>query len=125
MSLRLPFAAFLLPLILVSCAGPEFQPYSGPAVQAGTGGYSRIVSGMPVWDGTPPRKFQILGMIQEEGGSRATSNTVLKDIVAVAKLHGADAILLIRSGRGLTGVDLDTGGFIAHPFVKTVAIKYL
>jgi hypothetical protein len=110
---------------LGGCASPEFQPYVGPAVRKGAGGTIQMVRGMEVWDGTPPRAYQILGAIEEQGGSRATKKTVLEDIVPVARAHGADALIFVEANRSFAGVDLQWGSMISKPSVKVVAIKYL
>jgi hypothetical protein len=113
-------------VLLCGCASPEFQPYVGPAIGKGTGGTVKIVRGMEVWDnGTPPRRYQIIGTIEEQGGPRATKNTVLDDLVPVARTHGADALIFVESSRNLTGVDLQWGSFVSKPVVKVIAIKYL
>ena len=111
---------------LSGCASPEFQPYAGAAVRKGTVPTIKMVRGMEVWDNdTPPRAYQIIGTIEEQGGSRATKNTVLEDIVPVARAHGADARIFMAADRSVTGVDLQWGSFISKPSVKVVAIKYL
>jgi hypothetical protein len=123
---RVPsFGLAIISLVLSGCAQPEFQRYVGPSIQQGHGGSVRKVKGMDVWEGTPPRKFQVVGIYDEEGGTRATTSTVLGYLVPAARKQGADALIMLGTGRNIGGVDVGSGVFSSRPKVKVAAIKYL
>lgn len=118
--------ALTLAVLLAGCAPPELQPYVGPnAVRVGTGATLQVVNGMEVWkNGTPPRRYRILGVIEEEGGSRSTNGTVMADLVRGARQAGASALIVMEAGRNLAGVNLETGYFVGRATAKAVAIRY-
>ena len=55
-------------LILAGCSTTDFQTWEGhDSVIEGHGGTKKIVDGMDVWtNGDPPRRFRILGIIDDE-----------------------------------------------------------
>jgi hypothetical protein len=61
---------FLLavPLLCPSCTTTDFQSWEGRnSVVEGHGGTRKVVDGMDVWtQGDPPRRFQVLGIIEDE-----------------------------------------------------------
>jgi hypothetical protein len=62
----------------------------------GQGGAAKTINGVDIWQiGTPPRKFQIIGFIEDSrpGGppSMAQRDGAL---AAVAKAHGGDGVLI-------------------------------
>ncbi len=62
----------------------------------GTGGASKNVDGIDMWmEGTPPRKFLIIGVINDSRPGRGIA-MLLRDghIAAMAKEKGGDAVLL-------------------------------
>ncbi|HEX3699316.1 MAG TPA: hypothetical protein VHV27_01450 [Phenylobacterium sp.] len=91
-------------------AGPEFLSYEGPdAVQTGKGGEKKIVAGVDFWmDGTPARKFQVLGSLRDQrhetglfGAIRMSSYET--DIAKAAKAAGGDAVILQSESEEVTG----------------------
>lgn len=82
-------------------AGTDFLTYQGrDAVQEGRGGNMKVVDGVDFWlDGSPPRRFQILGSIVDERhktgliGAMAMSN-LEQDIAKRAHAAGGDAVIL-------------------------------
>jgi len=55
-------------LLCVSCTSTDFQSWEGRnSVVEGHGGTRKVVDGMDVWThGDPPRRFQVLGIIEDE-----------------------------------------------------------
>jgi len=58
-------------LIITGCATSDYQPYEGRNnVHEGVGGTKRVVNGVEFWaNGSPPRKFAILGVVTSEIGA--------------------------------------------------------
>lgn len=90
---------------------PEFQPYVGSAVTTGSGGTLVRRGNIDVWTtGTPPRRFKILGVIEEVGDNYSTRDSVLRDCARAAERLNADGVMIMgRSGAS----------------IKVAVIKYL
>ena len=71
----------------------------------GQGGTKKVVDGMDVWtNGDPPRRFRILGIIDDERPGGLIPMAGLKhDIVKKAREHGGDAVILLSSSSQLAG----------------------
>ena len=90
----------------VSCANTEFQSWEGRnSVVEGRGGTRKVVDGMDVWTyGDPPRRFQVLGIIQDNRpGGPIPMAQMTHDIVAKARQSGGDAVILALSQSQLAG----------------------
>jgi hypothetical protein len=77
--------------------------------------------GRDVWgDGTPSRTCRILGIIEYDGGTRATTKIVLEVLVRAAHPHGSDASLrLHHSGdRGGTSASEDCNIPFGEPVIR-------
>jgi hypothetical protein len=93
-------------LILAGCSTTDFQTWEGrKSVIEGRGGTKKIVDGMDVWtNGDPPRRFRILGIIDDERPGGLIPRAELKhDIVKKAREHGGDAVILLSSSSQLAG----------------------
>jgi hypothetical protein len=93
-------------LILAGCSTTDFQTWEGhDSVIEGHGGTKKIVDGMDVWtNGDPPRRFRILGIIDDERPGGLIPRAELKhDIVKKAREHGGDAVILLSSSSQLAG----------------------
>ena len=105
-----------LSVVLPAAASAKavFLPHQGePTLVSGRGGTSLPSHGITVWsDGTPAKKFQVLGVIRDERTDKAFDGSALTS-AAVAKLvraHGGDAVVVgdvstapvavLRSGSG-------------------------
>lgn len=117
----------VLAVLLGGCAGaPEFSAYHGPDVVTGRGGTSQMRNGIEVWDnGTPPRRYRILGVMESQGGGHSDIGFETDQLAKAAKKMGADAIIIMQADAGVGGINLYSGRFMAAPRVKAVAIKYL
>lgn len=84
-------------LALSACA-TDYYSYSGSPVYVGQGGASKNVNGIDFWVlGTPPRKFRIIGYI-EDSRKRGLIEMATRDsnVAAKAKAAGGDGV--IRTG---------------------------
>jgi hypothetical protein len=131
-------------LLLSGCA-TDYYPYQGGSPLIGQGGAAKTINGVDIWQiGTPPRKFQIIGFIEDSrpGGppSMAQRDGAL---AAVAKAHGGDGVLIqsdavqylgtFTTGNAATTLTntsaFTTGTAISAPMVRRegrfYVIKYL
>ena len=93
-------------LLSVGCASTEFQAWEGRnSVVEGSGGTKTVVDGMDVWTfGDPPRRFQVLGIIQDERpGGRIPMAQLRHDIVQKARENGGNAVIFVSSQSQLAG----------------------
>src|SRR6266446_2688159 len=85
-------------LLFVSCTSTEFQSWEGRnSVVEGRGGTRKVVDGMFVWTyGDPPRRFRVLGIIQDDRPGGLIPMARLKhDIVRKARESGGGAVILV------------------------------
>ena len=103
--------------ILTSCASSdsEFTAYKDNTLFEGHGGVVRSVNGIELWtDGSPDRKFRILGVVvvNQKNAPRlpgllnelAQSEQLIQGspeshLASEAKAHGGDAVIIIQNGR--------------------------
>jgi hypothetical protein len=101
------FAALLaLTVALSGCTNTDFQSWEGRnSVVEGRGGTKKVVDGMDIWTfGDPPRRFQVLGIIQDERPGGMIPMAQLKhDIVQKARQNGGDAVIFVSSASQLAG----------------------
>ena len=140
-----PLLALAVILSFAGCGtAPEFSEYQGPDRARGTGGMVQVVQGMDVWvQGTPPRRYRILGMMQSTGGRHSDIDYETEQIVKAAEAKGADALIVVNADdqpAGVVGYNsgqvypgpfgmMSYGGssysrIITHPTVEAVLIKY-
>jgi hypothetical protein len=97
----------LLAAILVICAGcsTTYYQYSGAKPIMGTGGASKTVDGIDLWiEGTPPIKFQILGVILDGRPGRGIAMAMRdSQVAALVKKQGGNAVLLSFDDREHVG----------------------
>ena len=95
---RLLLAFLICTLLFGGCATTKYQEFVGSEVHKGTGGTRRIVDGIEIWEnGTPPRKYKIVGVIDDKRGTGLISRLSKdKSIAATAKKYGGDAILFME-----------------------------
>jgi hypothetical protein len=84
--------------LALSACSTTYYTYSGSPVYTGQGGASKNVNGIDFWViGTPPRKFRIIGYV-EDSRKRGLIENATRDpnVAAKAKAAGGDAV--IRTG---------------------------
>ena len=104
-------------IILASCASsdPEFTAYKDNTLFEGHGGVVRSVNGIELWtDGSPDRKFRILGVVVVKPGTKFRLPGLLNELAQAgqsmqsspeshlaseAKAHGGDAVIIVQNGR--------------------------
>ena len=98
---------FVIAAASVSCASftPEFQSWEGlNSVIEGRGGTRIVVDGMDVWThGDPPRRYRVLGIMQDKRPAAAVAYWIKHDIVPMARQSGGDAVILVLSQPQVTG----------------------
>src|SRR6266571_7525364 len=95
-----------LTFLCASCTSTDFQSWEGRnSVVEGHGGTRKVVDGMDVWThGDPPRRFQVLGIIQDERPGGIIPMAQLKhDIVQKARAAGGNAVIFVSSESQLAG----------------------
>jgi hypothetical protein len=100
------FFLLVVAVACVGCANTEFQSWEGRnSVVEGRGGTRKVVDGMDVWTyGGPPRRFQVLGIIQDNRPGGIIPMAQMKhDIVAKARQSGGDAVIILSSQSQLAG----------------------
>ncbi len=101
------FALLLVaPLLCVSCTSTDFQSWEGRnSVVEGHGGTRKVVDGMDVWThGDPPRRFKVLGIIEDERPGGLIPMAQLKHyIVQKARENGGNAVIFVSSASQLAG----------------------
>ncbi|MGZ4997219.1 MAG: hypothetical protein ACXV8J_05215 [Methylobacter sp.] len=128
-----------------ACATTEYKVFEGSrvGVMEGKGGSKVVVNGMEIWDaGEPPRKFKILGFIDDNrkaGWWGEDTTSVREDVVEKARGTGGDALVKINTQFQLSdyykagGASVSVYGSYASPayglynrnFSKYAVIKYL
>lgn len=119
-------------------AGTQFLTYQGDdGIQKGQGGEAKVVDGVDFWvEGSPPRRFQILGTIEDERHKTGLIGMVAmsgleRDIAKKAREAGGDAVILSGSQDNVKGYVGSSSGstFFAHPIEsrssRYVVVKYL
>jgi hypothetical protein len=94
-------------LVLAGCASTNFKTFEtrGESIIEGQGGTKTVHEGMDVWDyGDPPRKFKVLGIIEDERPGGIIPMSQLKsDVVRKAREAGGQALIQIRSEAQIVG----------------------
>lgn len=83
-------------VLLAGCATTEFKHFEArDSIREGAGGTKTVVDGVELWsNGDPPRRYKILGIIEDErGGGGFSSHMRQSAIVEKAKEVGADALI--------------------------------
>lgn len=86
--------------LLAGCASTQYQAYEGRNdIIEGSGGTKVVVDGMEIWDnGEPPRKFKLLGFIEDERPGGIIPMAQLQgDMVKKAREAGGDALVKLGS----------------------------
>lgn len=117
-------SSIALLVLLAGCASTQFKAYEGRGnVVEGKGGTRVVVDGMDIWEnGDPPRKFKLLGLIEDERpGGIIPMGQLQGDIVKKAREAGGHAVIKINSQSQIMGYQ--TSGFAsAHTLGSTTRV---
>lgn len=121
----------LLAFILAGCATVDFQPYEGKNnLYEGEGGTKVVVDGIDFWaNGSPPRKYSIIGMVVSEIGSGVGDEAIIRSSVASeVKKQGGDAAVQVNNNSSFAGVVRTAPGFYMAAGVRRMqfaVVKYV
>lgn len=121
----------LLAFTLASCATVDFQPYEGKNnLYEGEGGTKVVVDGIDFWaNGSPPRKYSIIGMVVSEVGSGVGDEAIIRSSVASeVKKQGGDAAVQVNNNSSFAGVIRTAPGFYMAAGVRRMqfaVVKYV
>lgn len=109
----------ILCLFLWACANTNYQAWEGGGVIKGQGGAKEVIDGMEVWvKGQPPRKYRVIGYIEDERGAGLIPRKALYgDLVETARTKGGDAVILLSKDSEVTGVSQTQGTY--NSFTQT------
>ncbi len=99
-------ASIAMLMLLGGCASTQFKAYEGRGnVIEGHGGTRVVVDGMDIWEnGEPPRKFKLLGLIEDERpGGIIPMGQLQGDMVKKAREVGGQALIRINSQSQIMG----------------------
>lgn len=102
----LTLAAVAAIALLAGCANTEYKPFEAKNnMFEGKGGTKVVVDGMEFWDnGDPPRKFKVLGIIDDERpGGLIPMSQLRGDMVKKARESGGDAVVQLSSQSQIAG----------------------
>ena len=97
-------------LVLGGCTAlvsSDYQQYEGRNnVHEGTGGTKVVVDGVDFWaNGSPPRKFAILGVVTSDVGAGFGDQALIRSSVASRVKHvGGDAAVQITNNTTFSGI---------------------
>ena len=124
--------AFLFSILsVIGCASTDYQPYEGKNnVYEGDGGTKVTVNGVDFWaNGTPPRKYAILGMVVSEIGGGVGDEYLIRSAVSgEVKRHGGDAAIQINDNKSFSGIVRTSPGVYMAASVKKMQfaiVRYL
>jgi len=92
--------------LFAGCATTEYKAFEGKGnVVDGKGGTKVIVDGMEIWDnGEPPRKFKVLGIIEDERpGGIIPISQLRGDMVKRARAAGGEAVIQLNNQSQVAG----------------------
>jgi len=99
--------ALVLLVVMAGCATVDYQPYEGKNnLYEGEGGTKVTVDGVDFWaNGTPPRKYTILGYVVSEIGSGYGDEALIRSAVASeVKKQGGNAAIQVNNNASFAGI---------------------
>lgn len=121
----------MLALSLAGCATVDFQPYEGKNnLYEGEGGTKVVVDGIDFWaNGSPPRKYSIIGMVVSEIGNGVGDEAIIRSSVAgEVRKQGGDAAVQVNNNSSFAGVIRTAPGFYMAAGVRRMqfaVVKYV
>lgn len=124
--------------VLFGCAQTNYQQFegrNGPQIIEGQGGTKEIVNGFEIWDnGTPPRRYQVLGVVAVEDFDNPFGNQRIRAALAEQiKAVGGDAAVVVDLSGGGSGFitalnsrgQITTGTSLVKKNARWQIVKYL
>ena len=116
---RLTMLALLAALSGPASAGKKFMAYEGrDAIRDGVGGTKVTTDGIDFWTtGTPPHRFQVLGIIDDKRGSGWWDGSAVgaHSIAKMVRKAGGNAALVAGQSRAITGFEYDYTRYSSDP----------
>lgn len=113
--------SIMLALTIAGCATVDYQPYEGKNnLYEGEGGTKVVVDGIDFWaNGSPPRKYSIIGMVASEIGSGVGDESIIRSSVAgEIRKQGGDAAIQVNNNSSFAGIVRTAPGFYMAAGVK-------
>jgi hypothetical protein len=104
--MKVPLVLLVIALAVAGCASTEYLAYEGRnAIREGQGGTKRTIDGVDFWEtGEPPRRFQILGVINDDRPDAPLPRMQRNHAIAkLAKAQGGNAVMLLSQDSKITG----------------------
>lgn len=125
------FSVFLS-ILFVGCAETHYQQFegkNGPQIIDGQGGAKEVVGGYDIWSyGTPPRRYQLLGIASIEDFDNPLGRGRIRDAlveqIRVAKGDGAVAVDATGGGSGMTMIVGSNGQVAAGPSFAKKTVRW-
>jgi hypothetical protein len=102
--------SLVLVVVLAGCSTTQFSKYEGDSVRQGTGGTKTVVDGVDFWtNGTPPRKYQVLGIIKDQRLNKPLI-MISRDgtLASEVKKQGGDALIILGESSQYLGSTVNT-----------------
>lgn len=110
-------AALALAVASPAAAGVQYSTYEGSdAVQTGTGGAKITKDGIDFWtEGTPPRRFQVLGILTDSRHDGSFSGNAIgsRGLAKRVREAGGDALIVMNQDSHIDG---HAGGLFSNGF---------
>ena len=122
------FVLTLLVAFIAGCATVDFQPYEGnSSVIQGEGGTKVVTDGIDFWsNGTPPRKYRLIGVITSEVAAGIGDEGIVRSAVATeVKKQRGDAAIQMDSNTTQTGVMRVGPNYFAGTSTKSIKFSIL
>lgn len=125
------FIALVLWVVLAGCATVDYQPYEGKSnLYEGEGGTRVAVDGIDFWaNGTPPRKYSIVGYVVSEIGSGYGDEALIRSAVAAeVKKQGGHAAIQVNNNASFAGIVRTAPNFFMATGVRRMqfaVVKYV
>lgn len=118
-------------LILTACATVDYQPYEGRNNSyIGTGGTKVVSDGIDFWaNGTPPRKYTVIGIaVSEIGGGFGDEAMIRSAVASEVRKQGGNAAIQMSNNKEFSGVFQVSPTIFASASVKRMqfaVVKYI
>lgn len=112
-------------------AKQTYAAYEGTdSIRTGTGGTKITKNGIDYWtSGTPPRRYQVLGLLIDARKDRVTDGNVLgsKSVAEKTIAAGGDAVLIGSADARMNGVagNGNVANIITRTTTQLLVVKYL